>query len=72
MTSAKVVMLILRVIMPGETPDVTHMQKMESVQACMEAAGEYLSHDLSEAMREKGALGLGATCAFHEQESQAN
>lgn len=68
----KVFVLIVSIMMPQGVPDVQHAFKMESPSACWEGAKDFLSHDLSDEMRSKGALGLSAACAYQELPSQKN
>lgn len=59
----KIIVLIVSILMPGREPDIDHQAKMESLEACWAAAQEFMSHDLNDAAREKGAVGLSARCA---------
>lgn len=68
--SAKMVVLILTIMMPQDVPDIQHSMHMESISSCMEGAKDFLSHDLSEELRAKGAIGLSANCAYKEMPSE--
>lgn len=72
MTSAKVVLLIVSIIMPQEQPDVNHVAKMKSFDDCWAAAKEFTERDLTEDLRQKGALGFKATCGYMEKPSDTN
>lgn len=67
--SAKMVVLILTIMMPQDVPDIRHVMHMESLSSCFEGAKDFLSHDLSEELRDKGAIGLSANCAYQEMPS---
>lgn len=69
--TAKAVVLIMSVVMPQDVPDINHVARMKSFDACWEAAKDFAEHDLSDALREKGALGLKATCGYQELESRS-
>ena len=68
----KIIVLMVAIMMPGRTPDISHQEKMETIDACWDAAREYTSHELSDEMRKRGAIGLSAGCAAIEDESQSN
>jgi hypothetical protein len=54
----KIIVLIASILMPRDVPDVDHVQKMASFEECWAAAQDFMSHELTESMREKGAIGL--------------
>lgn len=68
----KVFILIVSILMPGREPDINHMQQMESADACWDAAKEYMSHDLTKEMRQRGAIGLRAGCAYQAPQENDN
>ena len=70
--SAKMVVLILTILMPQDIPDIQHVMHMESLDSCFDGAKDFLSHDLSEELRAKGAIGLSANCAYKEMPSDKN
>lgn len=70
--SVKIVALIVSIIMPQAQPDVDHVTIMKDLTSCWVAAKEFTDHDLSDAMRERGAIGLKATCAFREAPSTSH
>lgn len=70
--SAKMIVLILTVLMPRDVPDIRHVMKMDSMESCWDGAKDFLAHDMTEELREKGALGLGAMCAYQEMPSSSN
>jgi len=72
MVTAKTIVLVLSVIMPQDVPDIDHMMKVKSFDDCWAAAREFVERDLSDALRERGAIGLKATCAYREMPSEEN
>lgn len=68
----KIVVLIVSILMPGQQADIDHQAKMESLEACFAGAQDFMSHDLTDAAREKGAVGLSARCAVVYPPSQSN
>lgn len=70
LVSTKTIVLILSIIMPRDEPDINHIQKVSSFEECWAAAKEFTERDLTEDMREHGALGLKATCAYQELKSE--
>ena len=72
MVSAKAIVLIVSIVMPGDAPDINHMAKMKSFDDCWSDAREFVERDLTEDMRQHGALGLKATCGYYEMPSEQN
>ena len=70
--SAKMVVLILSILMPRDVPDIRHVMEMHDLDSCWEGAKDFMSHDMSEELRVKGALGLSASCAYQEMPSDKN
>lgn len=68
----KVIVLVVSIVMPANMPDIQHVQRMESFDACWTGAKAYMEHDLSDEMRARGAVGLSAACGFQELPSQRN
>lgn len=66
----KIVVLIASILMPQDIPDIDHIQKMDSLEDCWAASKDFMSHELTEDMRAKGALGLRAGCAFQYKPSK--
>ncbi len=50
--------------------DIQHVVHMKTMEACFDGAKDFLSHDMSDALREKGAIGLSAACAYKEMPSE--
>ena len=67
--SAKMIVLVLSILMPGETPDIRHMMKMQSMEACWDGAKDYMAHDMTDELRTHGAIGMSVTCAYQEMPS---
>lgn len=70
--TGKIIVLIVSIVMPRDVPDIQHVTKMESFEACWDGAKAFLAHDLTDVMREKGAVGLSAACAYQDLPSQKN
>ncbi len=68
----KIIVLIVAIVMPPQVPDIQHVQKMDSFDACWAGAKAYLDHDLTDQMRARGAIGLSASCAYQAPPSQKN
>jgi hypothetical protein len=69
MITSKTIVLILSIVMPQDVPDVTHIMRMQSFDKCWSAAKEFTERDLSDAVRDSGAVGLKATCGYQEMPS---
>lgn len=63
----KVVVLMMAIIMPQGVPDVEHASRMDSAEECWTAAKKFAERDLSDAMKEHGAVGISAGCIFVEK-----
>lgn len=72
MITAKTIVLVLSIMMPGEIPDIDHVMKSDSFDVCWAAAKSFTERDLTEDMRGHGAIGLKATCAYREMPSGTN
>lgn len=70
MVTAKAVVLVVSIIMPGDVPDVNHVTRMHSFDECWASAREFTERDLTDAMRGGGAVGLKATCGYQEMPSR--
>jgi len=70
MVSAKIIALVVSIVMPGDQPDVTHMERQPSFDECWAAAKAFTERDLSDTLRKQGALGLKATCGYYEMPSR--
>lgn len=64
--SLKAIALIVSIVMPADRPDITHVERVVSFDACWAAAKEFAERDLTATLRERSALGLKATCGFME------
>lgn len=71
MVSAKIIVLMVSIVMPGDQPDVNHIERMKDFASCWDAAKSFTERDLTEDMRNKGALGFKASCAYLEKPSQS-
>ncbi len=67
----KAVMLLLSVMMPGEQPDISHHERMKSLDECWTAAKEFTEKGVPDSLRAQGAVGLRAGCAYVEMPSSA-
>ena len=65
----KEVLLIVSILMPGQKPDIKHQVTGLTMEECFEQAKDFIGHELTDAMREHGAIGYGATCMGREQPS---
>ena len=63
------IILVVSIIMPGNIPDIRKTIPQDTLDDCWAAARDFVNHDVTRAMRERGALGYGATCAFQEKPS---
>ena len=70
MTSSKIIVLVLSIVMPQEVPDINHIERMKSFDDCWKAAREFTERDLSEDMRAKGAMGYRAACGYFDRPSE--
>lgn len=71
MITSKSILLVLSIMMPREAPDVDHVVKVGSFDECWAAAREFTERDLTDVLRDQGAIGLKATCAYREMPSSA-
>ncbi len=60
-------MLVMWVVMPQDRPDIMRPMPIDSMQACWQQAQQFVAGGLTAEMREHGAIGLGATCAWREK-----
>lgn len=68
----KETVLIVAILMPGQQPDVLHRTTGLTVAECTAQAQEFVDRDLTDGLREKGALGYSATCQWREAPSEKN
>jgi hypothetical protein len=59
--------LIITLIMPGDQPDVRHLEPAPSIEACFVAAKKFLAKPLTEDMKAHGVIGVAAACAWREE-----
>jgi hypothetical protein len=60
----KTIVLILSIVMPAHQPDIDRARKVASAEECWTEARKWSERDLSDEMKQMGALGFKATCAF--------
>lgn len=72
MVSAKAIVLIVSIVMPADQPDINHVRREPSFDACWAAARAFTERDLSDGLRASGAVGLKATCGYQEMPSETN
>ena len=68
----KEVLLIVSILMPGQKPDIQHQVTGLTMEECFEQAKDFIGHELTDAMREHGAIGYSATCMWREKPSMEN
>lgn len=69
MTSAKIIVLIVSIVMPGQQPDMNKIYPLKSFDECWMAAKDFTERDLTDDMRSHGAIGLKAACGYLEKPS---
>lgn len=72
MVTSKMIVLVVSIIMPQDIPDIDHVYHVTSFEECWKNAKEFTERDLSDELREHGAVGLKATCAYKEMPSERN
>ena len=68
----KEVMLIVAILMPGDTPDIKHHVPVLTLEECFQQARDFASRELTDEMRQHGAIGYSATCMWREKPSMDN
>ena len=68
----KEVMLIVAILMPGDMPDIKHHVQGLTLEECFEQARDFASRELTDEMRQHGAIGYSATCMWREKPSVQN
>lgn len=61
------VLLILYLIMPGETPDMKHAKPMANMEECWKEAHKFTQGKPQDA----GGIGLGAACIWKSEETKS-
>jgi hypothetical protein len=68
----KEIALIITLIMPADKPDIQRMKPVTSIEECLVSAKKFLDMPIDEAMKKEGIIGLGATCAWREKQSDGD
>jgi hypothetical protein len=61
---------MMTIMMPGNIPNVNNMKHMDSAETCWVAAKQWAESDLSDELKQMGAIGKIAGCAFSKNENK--